>query len=166
MPPSTTSALAARDKLHQFFRTVDNNDHQNPLDIVSHRGRRWRSSSSAAVVDRCSSDGIFAAAVNDNDRGYTVGSIPLPPLSMTTIVDKDRHCRRRYRLPPQPTMTVIAMVNDNDWSRRLHPTVASIDNNHHPRRPAAKERWVGAINAGQGHHWIHPTAASVNNDHC
>ena len=48
---------------------------------------------------------------------------------MTTIIDKDRHHQRHYRPPPQPTMAAIAVVNEDDRSRRLHPTIASIDGN-------------------------------------
>ena len=131
------TAIAAIDNHHQFLRTVDNKDHQNPLDVVSHQGWQCRSSLSAAAVDGCGSDGIFAAAVNNNDWNRTVGSIPLPPPSMTTIVDEDRHHRRRYRLPPQPTMAAIAVVNDNDRSRRL-PTIAFIDDDHRRQRPACQ----------------------------
>jgi hypothetical protein len=29
------------------------------------------------------------------------------------------------------TMTAIAVVNNNDWKRWLHPIVASIDDDHH-----------------------------------
>ena len=47
---------------------------------------------------------------------------------MTTIVDEDRHHCRGYRPPPQSTITAIAVVNDNDQSHRLHPTIAFIDN--------------------------------------
>jgi hypothetical protein len=158
-----TTAIAAVNDHHQFFRTVEHKDHQNPLDVVSHRGRRWRSSSSAAAVDGCGSDGIFAAADNDNDRRRTVGSIPPPPSSMTTIVNEDRHRHCRYRPALQPKMTAIAVVNDDDRSRRLHPTVASIDDDRRRQRPACQS-WVGAINAGQGHRRIHPTAASVDDD--
>ena len=39
LPPSTTTTLAAVDDHHQFFRTVDDNDHQNPLDVIFHLGR-------------------------------------------------------------------------------------------------------------------------------
>ena len=39
-PPSTTTAIAPIDDHHQFFRTVDDNIHQNPLDLVSHQGRQ------------------------------------------------------------------------------------------------------------------------------
>jgi len=133
----TTTAIAAVNDHHQFFRTVDNND-QNPLDVVSHRGRRWQSSSSAAAVDGCGSDGIFAAAVNYTTWNRTVSSIPLPPPSMTTIVDDDHHCRRCYRPPPQPTMAAIAVVNDDDRSRRLHPTITSIDDDRRQQRPACQ----------------------------
>ena len=45
-------------------------------------------------------------------------------------------------IPPSPPLTMT--VVNKDW--------------------LAKERWVRAINAGQGHCWIHPTAASVDND--
>ena len=93
LPLSTTTAIAAVNNHHQFFRTVEDKNHQNPLDIVSHQGRQWQSLSSAAAVDGCGSDGIFDAAINDNDRRRTVGSIPPPPPSTTTIVNEDRHCR-------------------------------------------------------------------------
>jgi hypothetical protein len=43
---------------------------------------------SAAAVNGYGSDGIFAAAVNNKDRRCTIGSIPPPPPSMTTIVNK------------------------------------------------------------------------------
>ncbi len=115
---------------------------------------------------------------------------------MTTIVDKDRHCCRRYRLPPQPTMTAIAVVNDNDWSRRLHPTIASIDDDRRQQRPACQRTldWChqcrvrplldashcrllrqqslltktanAAINDYDQHRWLHPTATSVKDDRC
>jgi hypothetical protein len=50
---------------------------------------------------------------------------------MMTIFNEDRHCCRRYQPPMQSTMTPIIVVNDDDWSRQFHPTVASINNNPH-----------------------------------
>ena len=65
----------------------------------------------------------------------TVGSIPLPPLSTTIVIDKDRqrrrqrqqsapsapsHRRLRQRRPPL-TKTTDADVADNNRHRRLHP---------------------------------------------
>ena len=94
---------------------------------------------SAVAFNGYGSNGIFAAAITDNDRSRTVGSIPPLPPSMTTIGDEDHHCCRRYRLLPQPTMTAIAVVNDDDWSRRLHPTIASIDDDHRQQRPACQK---------------------------
>ena len=137
-PPSTTTAITPVNNHHQFFCTVDDNNHENPLNVISHQGRQWRSSSSAAAVDGCGCNGTFAAADNDNNRRRIVSSIPPPPPSMTTIVNKDHHCRRHYQPPLQLTMTAIAVVNDNDWSRQVHPIVASIDDNHHRQRPTCQ----------------------------
>ena len=107
LPPVTRTTIAAIVNHHQFFCTVANNDHRNPFDGASHRGRQWRSLLSAAAVDGCGSGGIFATAINNNNWSYTLSSIPPSPLSMTTIVDKDRHHRRCYQLLPQPTLTII-----------------------------------------------------------
>jgi hypothetical protein len=148
-PPLTATAIATVNNHHQFFRTVDDNNHQNPLNAISHQGWQLRLLSSAAVVDDCGSNGIFAAADNDKDRRRTVGSIPPPPPSMTTIVDKDQHCRRHYQPPLQLTMTAIAVVNDNDRSRRLHPKVASIDKDCHQRRLTC-QRMLGLEPSTQG----------------
>ena len=63
---------------------------------------------SAAAVNGCGGDGIFS-----NWR-HPVGSIPLPPQSMTTIVDEDLHRRRRYRPPP---LLNAAAVNDDRHRR-------------------------------------------------
>ena len=148
------------------------------------------------AVDGCGSDGIFAAADNNNDWRCTVGSIRPPPPSMTTIVDKDCHRRRRYRPLLQPTMTDIAVVNDDYQSHRLHPIVASIDNNRRQRRPAC-QRTLGwrhqrrawppsdpfhcrlrqrrslltktantAVNNKDWPRRLHPTAASAKDDRC
>jgi hypothetical protein len=124
--PLTTTAIPAVDNHHQFFCIVDHNNHQFHWMSFLIEGGNGGHRRLQAAVDGCGSNGIFAAANNDNNWRRTVGSIPPPPSSMTTIINKDRHCRCRYRPPLQPTMTAIAVVNDGDWSRRLHPTIASI----------------------------------------
>ena len=192
-PLSLPSAITINSSAQ--LMTIDN-DHQNPLEVISHRGRRWQSSLSAAAVDGCGSNGIFATAINDNNRPPTVGSIPPPPPSMITIIDKDRHFRRHYQPPTQPTMTAITMVNDNDWSRWLHPTVASIDDDRCQQRPVCQRTlgWrhqrrarppsdpshrclrrqrssltktaIAAVNYDDQRCWLHPTAASAKDDRC
>jgi len=69
----------------------------------------------------------------------TVGSIPLPPLSTTTVVDKDRYHRRRHRPLPQSMTTIITAVKDNNQRRQLHPTAASIDEDHCGQRSACQQ---------------------------
>lgn len=81
----------------QFCRTVNDNNHQKPADIVHHWWRQCRSSSTAAAVNGCGGDGIFAAAVNNHDLRHR-----LHPTA--TSVDDD-HCQQR--LPMQPSMTMI-----------------------------------------------------------
>jgi hypothetical protein len=65
----------------------------------------WRSLSNAAAVDGCGGNGVFATAVNDNDRRRR-----LHPT--TASVNNDHSGQRRPSPPPTlTTMTAIAAVN-------------------------------------------------------
>jgi hypothetical protein len=161
-----TTAITPVNNHHQFFRTVDDNNHQNPLNVISHQGRRWRSSSSAAAVDGCGSNGTFSAA--DNDK---IGAVPLAPshrrlrqwqpLSTKTIIAAatiNRRCSWQW-LPSLWSTTMIGAVRSIQLLLPLMTTIIDKDQ-------LAKERWVSAINTGQGHLQIHPTATSVDKDRC
>jgi hypothetical protein len=68
----------------------------------------------------------------------------------------DRHCSQRWLPSPSSTTMIDAVRSIPPLSST---TMIIIDKNQ-----LAKERWVGAITAGQGHRQIHPTAASVDDD--
>jgi hypothetical protein len=105
--PSTTTTIAAVDDHHRRCRSFDNDKRQKPAVIVRHRRWQWRSLSNAAAVDGCGGNGIFAAAVKDNDWRRR--------LYLTTASVNNDRCGRRPPLPP-PTSTAAAF--DDDRHRR------------------------------------------------
>ncbi len=70
-----------------------------------------------------------------------------------TVVNEDHHCRRQWQwlVPSAPshrhlcwwwpslTKNTNTAVNDNDWHRQLHPTVASVDDDCCQQRLACKQ---------------------------
>jgi len=100
---------------------------------------------------------------------------PLPLQYTMTIVDKNRYCCRRHRLPPQSTTTAIAVINNKDRRCWLHPTrllsrTTVIDKDRYRRRrhwplPPLPTTAITTVNNDDWCRQLHPTtAASIDNN--
>ena len=118
-----------RQQSPSILRPVDDNDHQNSLDVISHQGQQLRSSLSAAAVNGCGSNGIFAAAVSAQLTTRTT-RIHWTSFLIEGSNGGHRCLQRRLMaatamasLPLQSTTTISAY----QW---LHPTATSVNDDH------------------------------------
>ena len=129
-PPSTRTAIPDVDNHHRRCHSAGNNDRQMPEVGAHHRCQQWRSSSTAAVIDGCGSNGVFAAIVVVRRWLHSTAFF---------VDDKVCHRRLRHRPPPKSTMTAISAVNNDNQHRRPYPVE---DNANGPRlandRPSGK----------------------------